>query len=370
MGVVLLVSVIFGSSWRFVGRTKENAAFHVLIVTSIIACVMDPLCFLCNGKPGRLMFFVVYWGNAVMYISEIIIGGAWIIYMTSHIGVSLSKTSASIIGLLSAFGAAALVVNRFVPFVYSVSADNLYSREWMFWYYFAIEIVFLFYGVLVYFRARRKSGFLKFFPVWAFSIPALIGAALQTVVYGISTINPFIAISVSCVTLSVQNELLFRDGLTGLYNRFFLTNALDRLKIKKRSGYRLVMMDINHFKAINDSLGHKEGDSALVLAAGVFEAAVNETGLVIRYGGDEFILILYGCDENKTDALIKSINSRLIEECRKREKPYELSVSAGSYLIDGDYNTFDEVLDNTDRKMYEAKRRYYSDNPFADRRKQ
>ncbi len=89
-------------------------------------------------------------------------------------------------------------------------------------------------------------------------------------------------------------EQLNRDGLTGVFNRVFFDEALaHELALAARHGYPvcLLMIDLDHFKQVNDRDGHQAGDRALIAAADVLRDAVRESDLVCRYGGEEFAVI-------------------------------------------------------------------------------
>ncbi len=119
--------------------------------------------------------------------------------------------------------------------------------------------------------------------------------------------------------LEKQNKRLKKlvtiDPLTSLYNRRFLEKSLDRL-ISECKRYEtklsLIMLDIDHFKNINDTYGHQAGDEVLIKTASIFEAASRKTDICARYGGEEFIILLP--HTNLQEALI------MAEKCRKMQK--------------------------------------------------
>ena len=89
-------------------------------------------------------------------------------------------------------------------------------------------------------------------------------------------------------SLQVQKKL-FIDSLTGLFNRKYLQEIEIKLPLHK---YAVAMIDIDHFKVVNDTYGHKAGDYVLQECAKIFEEATRESDIVIRYGGEEFVLLL------------------------------------------------------------------------------
>ncbi|MCQ2437245.1 MAG: GGDEF domain-containing protein [Clostridia bacterium] len=210
---------------------------------------------------------------------------------------------------------------------------------------------------------------LKFFPVWAFAIPVLIGVTTQMVMYGVSTIWPFIAVSISCVFMCLQNEVMYRDKLTGLYNRFYLNILEGELKERSSNAFSAVMIDVNRFKEINDTYGHLTGDDALIDVANILRRVVSDLGEVTRYAGDEFIVIVNSQDAAVMDDLLDRINKAMETFNATKGKPYRLSVSMGYEKMDFNKHTMGEVLDATDVRMYENKREFYRTHPGLNRRR-
>ena len=106
-----------------------------------------------------------------------------------------------------------------------------------------------------------------------------------------------------------------RDPLTGLWNRRHSLNLLEKARQQKRRNevdYSLLILDIDHFKRINDQFGHNKGDEVLVLLAKTLENRVRDTDSVSRWGGEEFIILLPQTDvknaENLAECLRESVS--------------------------------------------------------------
>lgn len=115
------------------------------------------------------------------------------------------------------------------------------------------------------------------------------------------------------LTLRLQN-MAMEDPLTGLFNRHYLETSLDRLVagIKRRGGAICVLMcDLDHFKSINDSYGHDAGDQVLSQLAKIFLNNVRETDFVIRYGGEEFLVLLVDCDARTSCEMAERIRQKV-----------------------------------------------------------
>ena len=152
------------------------------------------------------------------------------------------------------------------------------------------------------------------------------------------------------------------DPLTKLNNRGQLHRYVSQegnLRMEDRDTY-IVMIDINDFKKINDTYGHWEGDSALVLLSGSITKVIRKRSMPIflaRYGGDEFILIAHPSDEAELDKLIEDIRSAIIEKCEIEEKPYRISVGVGVDKLDkNESDAFAKSLKRADENMYQNKK--------------
>lgn len=150
------------------------------------------------------------------------------------------------------------------------------------------------------------------------------------------------------------------DPLTRLYNRAFMETELERLYKEQKSqngDLSIVMLDVDHFKYHNDTQGHKAGDDVLVFIGELLRGATRPVDRCIRYGGDEFILLLPNCSA----ATAAEIAERIIRLFRqyastlKSEKPPSLSAGIASLATDAS-TAGHELLGFADRNLYAAKR--------------
>ncbi len=165
--------------------------------------------------------------------------------------------------------------------------------------------------------------------------------------------------------IKVEEELRslsLKDELTGLHNRRAFVNYLDQqLKVEerlKKTGLSLLFIDLDGFKWINDNLGHKVGDIALVAAARLLKTTFRDADLVARLGGDEFAVFLtQGDDAIPIDILKKRLTDSVEEWNRREERAYRLAMSVG--VVQHNLNTRisgTELLRRADELMYEQKR--------------
>ena len=160
--------------------------------------------------------------------------------------------------------------------------------------------------------------------------------------------------------LVLANEMLHqlaeRDPLTQLYNRRYLLDRIDYELARVRRGHplALLLVDLDHFKAVNDVQGHLEGDRMLRHVAAVFERVTRETDAVGRFGGDEFIVVLP--DTEPAQAI--NVAERLVVDVRAEcgaptaKTPITASVGLGIAATD---DSASDLVGRADRAAYRAK---------------
>ncbi len=152
---------------------------------------------------------------------------------------------------------------------------------------------------------------------------------------------------------------LIHDPLTGLLNRrYLMTHMPGELARITRSGedFGVVFADVDNFKMINDTHSHQAGDQVLQRVASLLTGCLRKADLVIRYGGDEFILLLPGAGENKVNTVISKINKAVESEDWDEISP-ELTVRMSLGGVKADRNLdLQQILQIADQRMYAAKR--------------
>ncbi len=366
IGIMLSSSMLINSRLGFSQNKREFTYTKSILICTLVSSIIDALTFMMDGKEGIFPYICVYFGNMWLFLCNIIIGLLWVSLVGYHLEGKKSRVRRYLYGLTVVPGVLLLLVNLFHPIVYSVNTQNIYARGPLYWFYNFIAAVFILDSVIMYIRAKLRGGALKFFPIFQFIIPVLIGIAFQSLIYGISVTWPCIAISISSVIYSLQSEVAYRDQLTGLFNRFYLDVVKKDFERRKNGKISALMLDMNDFKVINDTYGHSEGDEALITIAKILQSVVGSFGSVLRFAGDEFVILLNTQNYLLIDSCVNEIQNEIKKYNLTSKKEYELSVSIGFSFVDLKERTIDEMLHDIDHKMYEEKRKYYQTH---DRRK-
>lgn len=159
-------------------------------------------------------------------------------------------------------------------------------------------------------------------------------------------------------------HLAFYDTLTNLPNRRLLMDRLQQASIsseRNQTENALVFIDLDKFKALNDTLGHAMGDLLLQQVAQRLKSCVREEDTVARLGGDEFVLLLSGLSSDSLGATVqaKRIGEKILvslnEVYQLGEHVYQCSASVGIALFGGKAQSIDQLMTQADMAMYQAK---------------
>ena len=147
-------------------------------------------------------------------------------------------------------------------------------------------------------------------------------------------------------------SLTFFDTLTGVYNRnYFLKYDFNKLSSLPCS---YIMCDCNDLKGVNDNWGHGAGDQYIKETANIMKNVLPEEGICVRWGGDEFLLIVENCDEEACKKLVEEIEEQ--QKIKKKEIPY-MEIAIGYQVRRNLHQEEDEVIQAADQSMYEDKKR-------------
>jgi diguanylate cyclase (GGDEF)-like protein/PAS domain S-box-containing protein len=155
-------------------------------------------------------------------------------------------------------------------------------------------------------------------------------------------------------------KLAHHDPLTGTYNRGYGLELLQRqVKLAKRNktSFLLAYTDLDNLKKINDEFGHEEGDKAIAKVANLFQSILREVDIIIRMGGDEFLLIFSESSAKEIPVIRKRLYDKLTRQNWVSNKPYKIGFSTGFSCYDPEHpKSIEELIYISDQKMYKSKK--------------
>ncbi|QNU67734.1 GGDEF domain-containing protein [Ruminiclostridium herbifermentans] len=255
-----------------------------------------------------------------------------------------------LIRILIAFNAIAAVI-----YFFSLKAiPNLRITE----YSISLLLSFIFTAYSVFIILKNKNMIIQF--EFAAILTTAITASLLILIQLMVNATSFIWCSNSIILIFmfviIQQRELYRDSLTGARNRVVLKKCIDAYKKKPNGNLAAVMIDLDYFKSINDSYGHSEGDYALKSFVRILQIAYSDHGVVIRMGGDEFLVLIRDVSFIGVNEMIKKMSKMIDSFNNKSDKPYHLRYSYASGMYNDKNISIEQFIHDLDMKMYQNKK--------------
>lgn len=358
---ILLIGTLYLANRQKAEYDRDMRLLQQMMVTIGIANISDSCVYYLAGSSNIVIKVLVFLSGSGLFLGNVMIGYLWAKFIMVHMNIPFSDIRRNIYRTIGLISIVLLVINIFYPLVFSVS-DGRYQRGFAYIIFLIFAAFYILDSLYLYVKRVKKNGSLKLFPVHIFLIPVILGVVIQTFFVEIAITWTSIAISVAGIMTALKNEIIFTDCLTGLYNRVYLEFLHKRACNKKDCWVSGIMIDLNGFKQINDNYGHAEGDLALCIVADLLLKSFSEYGVVTRYAGDEFVIMLNTTDDQLIQKIIKSAKKNFVTENEKNDKLYQLSASMGYAITNLSNETIDDFMNRIDEQMYQDKMKYYEHN--------
>lgn len=362
-GILLMFLIMhYGNNIFRVGLLADKLYYGMVWLT-IALCVVETATFLIDGKQFAGARFTAFMLNELLYTMNILFGFLWILFADAKVYSENKLLKKRFIPMILPLLVMLLllIANIFNGWIFEISEENVYSRNFLFVFDYAVTYSYLLAGAGILYKNRSSTKRYTYLPVLLFILPVAIGSLLQFLFYGIATLWLSAAIGLTSLYISIQTENAYLDRLTGVYNRHYFETYVSALykaaaRDSKKQKIAALMIDIDRFKSINDRYGHVVGDEALIRSARILRASAGKNALVVRYGGDEFLIILRDKSETEVALLVGEIQKNCAAANRISDKDYTLSFSIGYTIADPAVVDNEEFLIRADAAMYAAKR--------------
>lgn len=334
----------------------DEKVYNFMLIVTFIATINETLSFIIDARPGFIFHILQYISNTISSASSGIIGYCWCLFVEYHIHRNFEriKKKSRILAIPLIIATILIFINLLgTGIIFDISKENVYTRGPMNFILYIFVFVYYIESIYTVHKAKYDSILVEFFPIYYFIIPCMIGTMIQGFFFGVSTIWLCVAIAFILVYIEIQISISFIDDLSGLYNRKYMNHYLNKLQNNKTKHVYGFMMDINDFKAINDTYGHLKGDYALIQFGIILQHSIDKDSVAIRMGGDEFVIFAKLKSDEEALALKKQIKYNVRQFNIKSKEPFHLSFSIGIAKFNGK-NT-DAFLSAMDDSMYEAK---------------
>lgn len=337
----------------------EQKLFMAMLFSNALILVWDIILWLLDGKPGLLVGASYPFLTACYYALNPAISVIWYFYADYQIYKSEKHLKKMLVPMIIPAGINLVLslLSIFNGWMFYIDKNNIYHRGNLFYLMAGIGFFYLAYTMIMIIVKRNMLQKRDFIPFLIFVFPPYIGAVIQTMYYGITLVWVCMTLSILIVFINIQNSQLYTDYLTGLFNRRqmdnYLLQVLQNLEQDLLAG---IMIDLDCFKEINDLYGHDIGDQALQDTAKILKKTFRENDFIVRYGGDEFIVLMVIKDRSYLENAIVRLKENVEHFNEQSVVPYQISLSLGyECYSEKSEQTVSEFLKCIDGLMYEDK---------------
>jgi diguanylate cyclase (GGDEF)-like protein len=357
--IILLIILYIESIKHSVQASLHYKLYMHMLQVTIIMLVVDIFSRF-DGNPGTIYPWINQTGNFLIFMLSPVLPSIWLLYSHYEVFQNEDKTRRFAIMLYAVIAAnfVLLVISQFTGWFYYIDSGNVYHRGPFFLMSAFFNVALIFASLVLITVNRKKIEKKHYSTLVFFAVPPMVGIVLQILLYGWSLMLNSLVLSLLMVFLNIQNHSIQTDYLTGVFNRKKFEACLNA-KINsssKRKTFSAILLDMDNFKAINDTYGHEMGDGALQLCVKLLRKSLKSKDFIARYGGDEFYIILDISNLAALEGIIARINDCIEDYNESGAQPYNLGFSIGYEVYD--YNSgmkaedFKKLLD---KKMYENK---------------
>lgn len=333
--------------------------FLVVLTAAGLATVADFVNRTVEGLPGPGASRIFAVAITVFYIAQNVSYYLMVVFLDYFAHQDRYRARKLLLIMAALLGASALLdlANLRWHFFFSLSPGNYYMEGPLYWLRAAIS-----YFSMVLLAADAiliRKHFLKsqVFLLISFIILNALGSLLDLFLPGSDLIWPCYAAALLYIYLFIIQTDSKIDSLTGIENRLAFNEFISNLA-RGQQPWHIVMMDLDHFKQVNDTLGHAQGDMALRDMASIIKGCIRRTDFAARYGGDEFIVAIRA--EYNIDRLMERIQQAMEHQNEKEGRRFTLRMSYGTGIFPGDSGeSMLNFMARIDAQMYEHKKAHY-----------
>lgn len=315
------------------GKTPQSRAFSLLLILNFLVIITDCTTILFDGKDGPTMRFLLMGATVFGYSLQAMICLCWFWYVREVVSGGQKQRTAitALQGIPAILCICAVLLSCHTGWIFQYSARNFYRRGPLFGIVAATSFLYLICGYFMIFKNWKKLEKRHLAALLSFALPPAIGGIIQTYVYGVSLLWPCMTFSILIIYMTIQNELLRMDQLTGINNRISFDYALKRRisTAKDSTPFALMLIDLDNFRSINDRYGHIEGDKVLQIMSQILMQCFHHNDFIARYGGDQFAVIIELQQLNDLYELRNRLHEKIDDWNQASKKPWKLSVSIG-----------------------------------------
>ena len=356
--MVILLSIIFGyACFKFNRKEHALRLFFELIVVTILILVLEILSVVLNSSNNSNFInahkLVDMLGFALAPAVPIL--AALYVYKRTNEYIKLSRSKFFWLSIPVVLCGIMSLGSFHFNWIFHITSENVYERGPLFFVSPLTIFFYYFLNLLFLYESRQKLNKEELLILSLLSLITVVMAVFQLKYFVYLTIWNSMAISIVVNYIFILHSQTKIDPLTGLGNRLAYDECLASYRRKSNLVLAVVNIDLDDFKSINDLYGHHEGDKVLRVFAAELKTVFDGKGVPVRVGGDEFMVLMREDRKEKVEQYIRTLIDRISVFNANNSLPYRINFSYGLTVFDNTYNTVDEMIQHSDRRMYEDK---------------
>ena len=302
------------------------------------------------------MAYFFYFLSNILYFLTVFVWSNFI-YAYAKGNKKPTKTWLTLITLPCIAGGILQILNFKSNILFYIDEQNNLVRGKFFILFVLCIASYLVINLVILQKNKKRLTKSEYVTLTMFQFIPLLGALIYIVVpYGINTIWIYSAYTLIMISLYLNNAMMRFDILTGAWKRAAFDKYTDELSKKNMTDFSVAFLDMDDFKEINDTYGHAVGDKALKKFASLASSALGDGDILVRYGGDEFLLFFNTKDMTKVNKTLEKMQNKVEEFNKKNIDKYKLKYTCKAEAYDENvYRTISELIHFVDSEMYKEK---------------
>lgn len=374
---ILVLIIILVNAHTKKKSSESTQWFRRMIITLIALCFLDALSWCFDGVDGTFARVMEIGGNVLGYCLSSSISLVSLCYLVTRFYHPISKRYLAIASIPCAIVWILSFLSIFWNVIFYVDSDNVYHRGDFFYVQLFVSFGYLFAGLLSVVIRNYKSkisleGREYFFVSSLFWLP-IVAVICQLFSFGITLIWPTTTLTILLLYINISRGQYDIDYLTQVFSKGNYEKKAEYL-IAHRTNVSLIIIDVDNFKSVNDTYGHKHGDLLLSLTAKYAKEIFNESAYIGRIGGDEFSIIVIDTPDDVIEGKANQFLQRVHNMFNHVAKLYfSCSIGIAKKMETDSYGT---LYQKADRALYVSKKQgrdritIYSPEAFLEDSKQ
>ncbi len=339
------------------GVLPDMVIYTYLSLSVFLILILEGFLWFVEGYPQTIDHNFLQILYVLYYSLHLVPASLYILYADCHLTGS-SRRQRAIAKVLIPVNLAVVffsIISPWTGVLFIIDQANTYSRGTGIYIFNGALVLVTLGGVMLLFLRHHTRNLKTTLTLLLFPSLVVTAGIIQTFFYGLSVTWPTVVIFLIAAPLNIQKVQIFTDHLTGLLNRRNFEQKLElEMARARRNGepLSLILLDIDHFKKINDTYGHDIGDTIITSIAAILSNHSRPSDAVARWGGEEFTMLLPNTCQSDAELSAERIRSEIENSSFTKGINTTLSAGVAQWLqIEGKQILFKRV----DRALYRAK---------------